>query len=290
MPAIDASRQHAWTMKALTRLLFAIAIFALLACGDGTPVLELDDEGKPTEASLAMLRESAEDEAAFNEAFQSLILAEVLREMHDADNGLAGLAAVAAIGATGEDAMLDRAKHVYKRLEGLSSSEIITASQKRAAEMETKRELEQLEREQARQAYLGRLAAKVEFSATDFRVVAEEWVGERRYVDVTLTNNGDEAISGLTFKAEVRSPGRSVPWEDDDGMQVWFDGGIEGGESRTKRHSFNDLGAFSPHETYPDDAVFTATVECVYGPKDAEKIRRPLYDPPTGACSRIRSL
>lgn len=274
--------------------LFAAFAFGASSACDASPVVQLDANGHPTESSLTAIREdlTSEEAAAFDDALVALVLGEVL-EVRDGDNGLGALLALGASGAAGEAVADARAKHAFKRLEGLSASEVIQAGSDQIAQHEERRraqeEAKRVEKEAKRAAlreYHDRLASSVVFSTEGFRRTSDEWeFFAKRMVNVTLENTSQAAIAGLTFKAEVRTPGRSVPWDEGDGHQVWFDGGVEQGEVRTEQHRFRS--AFKD-ESYPEGSVFTATLECVYGPKDAEGRHHPMYVPPGGVCNTIR--
>ena len=276
-------------MNAMTKMLFSILALSLATSCYSEPVIELDVDGEIDAGSLAAIRAtlSPADKEAFNKALQSLVLRIVFQDGADSDAPFAALMAVAA---QGEDAMEIRRKRAASQVEGLSASEVIKAGRElEAAADERKRRKAEAEREakqrkaQAKQAYLQRLAAGIRFDASNFR---REELGffESNKVDITVENKSSMAIAGITYKAEVRTPGRTIPWADDDGMQVWFSGGIEPTEIVTEE----DRLSGSLDRDFPEGAVFTATVECAYGAKDEGDMSKPLFDPPEGECSNIR--
>lgn len=277
--------------RLIVTITVAFALATIGACGDA--VVELDEDGLPTKTSIAAVQDglTPAEQEEFRDAMMTIVAGEAFAE------GIGGLLA-------NSDATEVSMEAKLKGIEGLSASEVIRTASEMEAERAERRQREKAERERreaedarekaaAMEAYLDRLAANVEFAASDFRVddIGGDFMSLRsRNVDLTLTNKGDGAIAGITFSAEVRTPGRSVPWAEDDGIQAWFTGGVESGETATKEYTFNGFGAFSHRKTFKDGSVFTATIECVYGPVDAEDVRHPMYEPPDGVCGRIRRL
>ena len=141
---------------------------------------------------------------------------------------------------------------------------------------------------EARADYERRLGEQVLFRASNFRV-AEGSVGlfYRAKVDFHVSNRSGTPMAGLVFYAEMRTPGRAIPWYKDDSQQMWFDGGIENGETREEDSLLRGLGW---HKDFPKDAVFSVKLLCVYGPPADDGLYRPLLSPPEGTCKNIREL
>ena len=154
--------------------------------------------------------------------------------------------------------------------------------EKQAAAKAAKAARDEAEREQSAKAYVLRLAENVMFNAHSFRKDDDGFISKYE-ADVQVANRSDLPIAGVTFRAEMRTPGRAMPWREEDDKQVWFRGGIESGETREKTTGLDW------YDDFPEDAVFTGELQCVYGPPEDE-VHHPMFDPPDGECSNIRDL
>ena len=277
----------------MKNLFASTALVLALGCSaDAVPTVELDSDGKPTKVSLTAVRESlsAADAAAFDEAMQRIVLSAAFPGVDRAEGGLEGLAVLAALGAQGEEAVEDRARAAVAPLEGMTGKEVIEAAAALEVPVAERQALEDEEDEalrSGRDAYEGMLDVTFIFVVSDFRTTSTEW-SKDRVVDISFTNNSTFPVAMLTFEGEVRTPGRAVAWADDDGLQVSFPGGVEPGETVTRTYRFNRFTTLGSRE-FPEDAVFSASIECVYGPKDEEDRYNPMFDPPKGVCNRIVS-
>ena len=141
-----------------------------------------------------------------------------------------------------------------------------------AAQRKAEKQAAEEQKRQAEVAAQATLTTDYLFSATNFRVKSYEFISEKSAMtDVTIHNKGDRALAGVTYRAELRTPGRAIPWVEDE-MQVWFDGGVEPGETRVEEAYLSD--AFE--KDVRDDAVFSAELMCVWGPKNDENRHLPL--------------
>ncbi len=82
---------------------------------------------------------------------------------------------------------------------------------------------------------------------------------------VSITNNTAYAISSIWFKTVLREPGRSIPWDESQGIAP-IRGGIEPGE--TKTITMVILQGF-PDEA-PEHSVLELEITNVYGAEDTE--------------------
>ncbi|KPX44840.1 hypothetical protein ALO68_101361 [Pseudomonas syringae pv. helianthi] len=91
------------------------------------------------------------------------------------------------------------------------------------------------------------------------------------YIELTVRNDTDKAISRAYFKGTIASPGRSVPWFVDD-FNYEISGGLEPGETADWVLSPNMFSDWAKVRA-TDDAVFTVEVTRLDG---ADK--KALYD------------
>ena len=181
-----------------------------------------------------------------------------------------------------------------KSVDGLTAAEIAAkadsiravneeAKKARKAEEEEKAAAEKKMAAEAHAEYERRLGQNVLFRASNFRIAKNEWRSQAQ-VDVQVSNQSGTPIAGLTFSAQMRTPGRAIPWHREDSQQAWFDGGIENDEVREETAV---LDSSWKYKDFPNDAIFEANLLCVYGPV-SDGLHHPLFTPPDGVCNNIR--
>ena len=272
-----------------------VAAFGLPASGSifdfGEPVLDGSSETAYEESMEEMANALSEDQLrALSQAMVVITIDAVVPD------GKKHLGLLGAIG-TDMDSPMTRAL-IRKAVDGLTAVEIIAkadeikvanedakavADAKDAADVaEAAKVAEQEARElrEAKTAYARRMAANIMFHTANFRKDTDGFLSGHR-VDVQLANRSQQAIAGLTYRAEMRTPGRAVAWREEDREQVWFRGGVEPGETRETTESF------SWYDDFPDDAVFTAYPLCVYAPA-VGGYHQPMFSPPDEVCGKIR--
>lgn len=96
-------------------------------------------------------------------------------------------------------------------------------------------------------------------------------------LELTVTNNLDNAISRLQMTGTLATPGRTVPWLVED-FNYQIPGGLEPGETQSWSLGPNEYsGGWRNTPKDRDDTVFTVEVRNVEGP-DGEKLFDITYD------------
>ncbi len=167
------------------------------------------------------------------------------------------------------------------KLDGKTSDEIIAMAEKIEAKQEAERQGEALERakEQLEQAKkeIDELeeerakSKKAEKELENFVVERARFYKESRRFgpdqpvhELEVENNTDHAISRAYFKGTYATPGRSVPWIEEE-FNYKISGGLEPGESAKwllVPNMFSEWGNIEEHK----DAVFTVDVIALDGP------------------------
>lgn len=151
-----------------------------------------------------------------------------------------------------------------EKLDGMTAEEIIEAG----------RNLERIRQEKER-TQIGEEIAELEERAREAEVAKE---GLKRFrvkrslfyfdedgfrpepiIELTVSNETDQAVSRAYFHGRLSTPGRSVPWVEDN-FNYEISGGLEPGESATWYLSPNMFGEWSKAPKDRDDMVFTASV------------------------------
>ncbi|HMN33907.1 MAG TPA: hypothetical protein PKE36_00630 [Chiayiivirga sp.] len=111
-----------------------------------------------------------------------------------------------------------------------------------------------------------------ELQALNQSVVISEPVFDGGNLHAKVTNNRDVALSWVDFVYDVRTPGRTLPWQQGDAAFL-LDGGLEPGETRVLsavklglRHRFTDISKASAALEEHPDARATLLVVDVKGP------------------------
>ncbi|HUW83544.1 MAG TPA: hypothetical protein VMZ31_12195 [Phycisphaerae bacterium] len=99
--------------------------------------------------------------------------------------------------------------------------------------------------------------AKVYFSGSDFM--------SRPAIELNVRNESPSPISRAHFHAVVRSPGRTIPWLEDD-FSYEIPGGLEPGEAAQWRLSPNMFSAWGKLPAERTDLQLDVTVVRIDGP------------------------
>lgn len=83
-------------------------------------------------------------------------------------------------------------------------------------------------------------------------------------IELSVTNNTKFAISRAYFRGVLATPGRSVPWVEDD-FNYSISGGLEAGETAVWTLAPNMFGEWGKAPKDRQDMVFTATVKRIDG-------------------------
>ena len=88
---------------------------------------------------------------------------------------------------------------------------------------------------------------------------------EEAVIDLSVRNNGDQAVSRAYFHGVLITPGRSIPWVKEN-FNYEIPGGLEPGESANWKLSPNMFGEWSKAPKDRDDMVLKVTVTRLDGP------------------------
>lgn len=239
-------------------------LLLVFAWGCSEPTIDTSSD-EAMSRSIERVRESLpeEDRERFDQAIEQLSMSEI------------SWADIMSAGSEGGAETI--AAKVKDRLSGKTGEEILAE----AAEIQAEREREQQERErqQREQALqeIAELQAKVEQAEehrkqlSAFEVERSRFFKESRrfggpqpIIELTVRNGTEHAVSRAFMVGTLASPGRSVPWLEED-FNYDISGGLEPGESATWRlapNMFSDWGSVKA----PEDAVFTVEVTKLNGP------------------------
>lgn len=154
----------------------------------------------------------------------------------------------------------------------------------RAQQIREKQAAEELN--EAREKYLELMMKKEEsekaqteladFEVTDARLYKQkDGFFEEPVIEMTITNGTVHAVSRAYFRGRVVSPGRSIPWIEED-FNYSIAGGIEPGETQELRLSPNMFGPWGKVEV-PADAVMTVTTARLDGVDGAPVVNGMLF-------------
>lgn len=164
-----------------------------------------------------------------------------------------------------------------KDLNGLTAQEIIDKADRTLAERR-KREFQQIEREIAELLERKRLASEAEEMLAGFEVqnssfyFRESSFTTQPIIELWVKNNTGHAVSRVYFEGTLATPGRSVPWLEDD-FNYSISGGLEPGEDATWKLAPNQFGEWGRAPKDRKDMVLTVKVTRIDG-ADGEA----LYD------------
>ncbi|MGO2241543.1 MAG: DUF6694 family lipoprotein [Halomonas sp.] len=175
------------------------------------------------------------------------------------------------------------------QMHGLTGDEVINRAD------EILRERRSREREQAIKT-LSRLEEKQAKAASDREQLARFSIDEARFyisespygapepvIDLKITNDTAQALSQLSLRGVVMSPGRETPWVDETFYYI-IAGGIDAGETQSLSLAPNRFGPWG-NVDIPDSATLTISVEGVRGQDD-----QALWDSPDLTASEIDRL
>jgi hypothetical protein len=231
-------------------VVFLIGVSALSSCNKSPRIDGSSDEAFKKSAESVKATLSAEKKEEFEKAvvavgFDGSNLLEIAadadgakRRMRDRLNGKSASEII-------EEAKTIHSERNQSQSEQIAS-EIRELENKKAAAEEAKKALQ---------------AFKVERSRFYF---SESRFSTDPVIEISVTNNTESSVSRVYFHGVLATPGRSVPWVEDDFSHA-ISGGLEPGESQTWKLSPNRFGAWSKAPKDRSDMVFTATVVCIDG-------------------------
>lgn len=177
----------------------------------------------------------------------------------------------------------DPFRRMRDRLNGKTAAEVIIAADKvKAEQAKLAEELKHRERAQI-ESEIVELEAKKKAAidaATKLKSFEVErsrfYFSEGRFshdavIELSVVNNTGIPVSRVFFHGVLATPGRSIPWVEDD-FNYPISGGLEPGEKATWKLSPNMFGAWSRAPKDRTDMVLTVTVKRVNGPDEKTTI------------------
>lgn len=244
--------------------LSVFALMTLTAC-DPPKIDTSSDESVKT--SIAKIKDSldAEKKKKLEDALSVVAMAGAGEALKDAaKGGLAGLANIDP----------DKVKSAaMKTLNGKTADEVIAYADKIVAEQKARERTQAL----AEIKELSEKKAKADVSAKEiekFQIIKSRFYIERQafinqpVFDLKVKNGTSQPVSRAFCRGVLSSPGRSIPWHQDD-FNFSISGGMEVGEEKSLKLSPNIFSGWGKVEA-PADAVFTVTCNRLLGAGDKE--------------------
>lgn len=236
------------------RFLFATSLLAIAGCG-GAPKLDASSDDN-LQNSIASAKESIspEQREEFEEALKILAFADV-------DN-LFEMAA--------DPESIQR--KLKDRVDGKTPQEIITEARAIKADRRAKQrkqiigEIDELEMQQSQAAIAQEQLKAFEVERSRF-YFSEDLFRKTPIIELTVKNNTKHPVARAHFNGVLATPGRSIPWVDDN-FNYEITGGLEHGESDTWSLAPNLFGEWGKAPQDRDDMVLTVTVIRIDGPNE----------------------
>lgn len=155
------------------------------------------------------------------------------------------------------------------RLDGKTAKDILVGAEdlhsarQEQQNKQIRKEIEELtKREEGAKKALAELKA---FSIDKSRFYFDDSrYSTRPIIELTVTNKTNSAISRAYFRGVLATPGRAVPWVEDD-FNYSISGGLEPGETAVWSLAPNMFGDWAKAPKDRQDMVFTATVTRIDG-------------------------
>lgn len=160
-------------------------------------------------------------------------------------------------------------RRMRDRLDGKTASEIlaraeeIQSDRREQQNVQMMKEIEELEKR-------SNDAEKAATKLKTFRIDKSRFYFDdsgfstKPIIELTVTNNTESAIARVYFHGVLATPGRSVPWVEDD-FNYSISGGLEPGESAVWSLAPNMFGVWAKAPKDRNDMVFTAKVTRIDG-------------------------
>lgn len=143
--------------------------------------------------------------------------------------------------------------------------------------------LKRLEEKQAKAESDQQQLARFSIDSARYYMDESPYGATEPVIDLEVTNGTDQTISELLLRGVVTSPGRSIPWVDEEFYYV-VSGGIEPGETLTWSLAPNRFGPWGEPQI-PSNAELTVSLE---GLRDANE--QPLWESPALSESEVTKL
>ncbi|MFZ5764158.1 MAG: DUF6694 family lipoprotein [Thermodesulfobacteriota bacterium] len=237
--------------------LIALVLITLIMAGCSRPTVDASTE-ETLKSSVAKVKASLtpDKQAEFEEAIQILAISQI-------DFGSVFSGKIEII----DDLQLK----IKETINGKTAEQIITEANQvklqREREQKTQalQEIKELEEKRLTSEQAREQLKKFKVIRSRLYRYKTEFSISKNVIDLTVKNETDHAISRAYFHGVLASPGRSVPWHQDD-FNYQISGGIEPGEEVSWSLTPNMMSKFSNIDI-PEDAIFTVTVEGIDGPE-----------------------
>ncbi|WP_235042222.1 DUF6694 family lipoprotein [Vreelandella profundi] len=158
------------------------------------------------------------------------------------------------------------------QMHGLTGDEVIQRAdeilrERRSREREQAiRTLSRLQEKQAKAASYKEQLARFSIDEARFYISESPYGAPEPVIDLKMTNGTAQALSQLSLRGVVMSPGRETPWVDETFYYI-IAGGIEAGETQSLSLAPNRFGPWG-NVQIPDSATLTISVEGARGQDD----------------------
>ncbi len=244
-------------------IVIAVSItFFLSGCGR-EPTVNAKGTDEEQQASIERVKESLPEDQRddFEEAMKTLLFADIesLRDITDSDGMV---------------------RRLQDRIDGKTGTEIIAEAEQIASKREERRrqmeaDRKERERQQAIQE-IEEIAAKLNPAAEElcakfivrrslFRHGSGGLMGRRNSIDLVVSNETGRPVSRVYFHALLLTPGRAVPWVDDE-FNYSIPGGLEPGETAEWSLRPNMFGSWGNVDEERNDAVLIVRTVGLDGP------------------------
>jgi len=166
-------------------------------------------------------------------------------------------------------------RKVQKQVHGKSVDQVIAIAEKIKAENESLREkkeaiqiekeIEELEATLLKSQEIKKSLSKFEVTKSRFHMRKSRYFGPEPIINLSVKNGTEQAISRAYFRGNLSTPGRSIPWVEED-FNYSIPGGLEPGESASWKLSPNMFSKWGSVK-HKSDMVFTVNVKQLDGPK-----------------------
>jgi hypothetical protein len=246
---------------------FLLIGLLLFGCTENQAKFDGSSEGKFRE-SLGKVKGTLTAEQT--EKLQTSLQVLAFSDMADAPGGILG--AVAKLSAD-PNALVD---DVRLAVNGKTAAEVIALADEKIRERQLKElksieaEINELEAKKTEAEQAGHLLSKIVISSPKFYWRDQKYRSEP-IIEFTVKNNTDIALSRIFYHGTVSTPGRSIPWIDEE-FNNTISGGIEPGETREIGLAPNLFSEWGNRDVKSrNDTVFTVRVVNAYDPNE-EKI------------------
>ena len=237
------------------RRIMAVALAGLLLSGCGEPKVD----GRSEEALKSSLAEVAKP------------LSDAERKQFMSDVMLLSLGSMDLKGVfTGEKKPADVTANMLATLDGKTAAQISTEASRLRAERETRErtqaiaEISELTDKKSKAESAKLELVKFEVSKSRFYLKKGKYdYRANPYIEISVRNGTNQAVSRAYFKGTIASPGRSIPWLVED-FNYSISGGLEPGETQSWTLAPNSFGKWGEVDA-PDGAVFTVEVVSLDG-------------------------